>query len=68
MGLGRIFRSRWSALFWAGGVLWTAYDVASANAPDPRHKHDASAALPTDATGATISNDDLAAVGNAMGL
>ena len=30
----RLFRSRWSALLWAGGILWTAYDVAAA-APDP---------------------------------
>ena len=26
-----IFRSRWMALFWAAGILWTAYDFA---APD----------------------------------
>lgn len=30
---GKIFRSRWSALFWAAGIVWTAYDVASANSP-----------------------------------
>jgi hypothetical protein len=23
-----IFRSRWMALLWAGGILWTAIDVA----------------------------------------
>ncbi|MGN6375989.1 MAG: hypothetical protein ACTHMG_10585 [Sphingomonas sp.] len=32
----KIFRSRWSALLWAGGIIWTAYDVAEANAP---HHH-----------------------------
>jgi hypothetical protein len=26
-----IFRSRWMALLWAAGILWTAYDFA---APD----------------------------------
>ena len=30
---GKIFRSRWAALLWAGGVIWTAYDVAEASAP-----------------------------------
>ncbi len=31
-----VFRSRWAALLWAGGILWTAYDIASAppGAPD----------------------------------
>lgn len=26
----RLFRSRWAALLWAGGILWFAYDVAGA--------------------------------------
>lgn len=26
----KLFLSRWSALIWAGGVLWTAMDVAGA--------------------------------------
>lgn len=64
MGLGTIFRSRWSALFWAGGVLWTAYDVASANAP--QHKGDKPAAV-TDATGTEVNAADLAALANAIG-
>lgn len=28
MPYARLFRSRWSALLWAAGILWTAYDVA----------------------------------------
>ena len=36
MPFARLFRSRWSALFWAGGILWTAYDVATL-APPARH-------------------------------
>ncbi len=33
MNFSRLFRSRWAALWWAGGVIWFAYDVAS-TAPD----------------------------------
>jgi len=66
MGFSKIFRSRWSALFWAGGVIWTAYDVASANTPDPSAANKAPAAV-TDATGAPVSKDDLAILANAMG-
>jgi hypothetical protein len=60
----KIFRSRWSALFWAGGILWTAYDVAEANAPDPA-TNNTTAAL-TDATGEAVNSADLAALANAM--
>lgn len=59
MGMSKIFRNRWAALFWAGGVVWTAYDVAEANAP-PSHKAVAKPdAQPTDATGAAVSADDM---------
>lgn len=61
----KIFRSRWSALFWAAGIIWTAYDVASANAPDPAAN--ASNAADTDVTGAAVDNGDLAVLANAMG-
>jgi hypothetical protein len=61
----KIFRSRWSALFWAAGIIWTAYDVASANTPDPATNN--SAAAETDATGAAVDNGDLAVLANAMG-
>ncbi|WP_066590768.1 hypothetical protein [Sphingomonas pruni] len=61
----KIFRSRWSALFWAAGIIWTAYDVASANTPDPVTNN--SAAAETDATGAMVDNGDLAVLANAMG-
>lgn len=27
-GIRTIFKSRWSALIWAAGILWLAYDVA----------------------------------------
>ena len=60
----RIFRSRWAALFWAGGIIWTAYDVAEANAPDPAANN--VAAADTDATGVAVDNADLAILANAM--
>jgi hypothetical protein len=34
---GKIFRSRWAALLWAAGIVWTAYDVAEANSPPADH-------------------------------
>ena len=57
----RVFRSRWSALFWAGGILWTAYDVAAAEPSAP----DRNAAI-VDATGTPVNVDDLAALANAV--
>jgi hypothetical protein len=62
----KIFRSRWSAMFWAAGIIWTAYDVAEANAPDPATGNAATAA-DTDATGEAVTNADLATLANAMG-
>lgn len=35
MPFARLFRSRWAALIWAAGILWTAIDVAD-SAPAPR--------------------------------
>lgn len=60
MGMGKIFRSRWAALLWAAGIVWTAYDVAEANAP----KH-AVAKAHTQSAGAddvAVSDQDAAAV------
>ncbi|MEO5494937.1 MAG: hypothetical protein ABIR08_13035 [Sphingomonas sp.] len=61
----KIFRSRWSALFWAGGILWTAYDVAEANVPDPAAGNTTAAGQ--DATGEAVTNADLAVLANALG-
>ncbi|PTQ63082.1 hypothetical protein C8J45_10769 [Sphingomonas sp. PP-CE-3G-477] len=69
MGFSRLFRSRWAALFWSAGILWTAYDVAS-DAPEPAATNASSGNLvegPTDATGATYNAGDLAALANATG-
>lgn len=29
-----IFKSRWTALLWAAGIIWFALDVASSSKPD----------------------------------
>ncbi len=60
----RIFRSRWAALLWAAGILWTAVEVAgTAQAPEPRGNQ---AAAQTDALGQPVSNEELAILANAM--
>ena len=54
----KIFRSRWAALLWAGGVLWFAVEMTGfgeGSAPQ--------AAL-TDASGAAIDNADLGVIAN----
>jgi hypothetical protein len=69
---GKIFRSRWSALFWAGGIIWTAYDVASATpqggAGQPTPAASASASSDqADATGSAYTQADLNTLASAMG-
>ncbi len=62
MPYAKLFRSRWSALLWAGGILWTAYDVAeSSRAPaPPANATAAKADAPLeDVTGTPVSNSDL---------
>src|SRR3546814_11631723 len=63
----RIFRSRWVALLWAAGIIWTAIDVAEANkAPPPPASNASDAANATDALGQPVTNQDLAILANAM--
>lgn len=66
MPSSRIFRSRWAALLWAGGILWTAYDVAGA-APANKAAENQATPAATDATGVAVENDDLTVLANAMG-
>ena len=61
MGMSKIFRSRWAALLWAAGIVWTAYDVAEANAP-PKHAVAKPHAQSTDANDAAASDQDAALV------
>jgi hypothetical protein len=50
-----IFKSRWIALVWAGGIIWTAVDFAGG-----RPQGDANGNAPA------VSNDDIAATQTVM--
>lgn len=58
----RIFRSRWAALFWAAGVLFTAVTFIGFG---DKESHQAAAAL-QDATGANVSDADLSTLANLL--
>lgn len=59
-----LFRSRWAALLWAAGVLWTAVSVAGIGArPGPAPPVENA----TDALGQPIDNADLAVLRNVIG-
>lgn len=60
----KLFRSRWAALLWAAGILWTAVDVVGF-APHARSAAAASADR-TDATGTDVDAADLATLANVM--
>ena len=65
MPFAKLFRNRWAALIWAGGILWTAVDVAGYSPSRDPDAH-ATAAAPTDATGEAIQNSDLVALAAAL--
>ena len=56
----RIFRSRWAALLWAAGVLFTAVTFIGFG---DKESHQA-ATMIEDATGTNVSNSDLAVLEN----
>lgn len=59
-----LFRSRWAALLWAAGVLWTAVSVAgvgTSHAPAPPTEN------ATDALGQPVDNAGLAVLRNVIG-
>lgn len=58
----RLFRSRWTALLWAAGVIFTA--VTTIGLGDSESKAVESKLV--DATGANVSDADLAAVANLL--
>lgn len=73
MPFARLFRSRWAALFWAAGIMWTAVDVAN-SAPAPQHRGTtsptaatATGATATDAAGDPVDANDLATLANLIG-
>lgn len=55
----KLFRNRWLALLWAGGMLWTAVDVVGFGPPAHPLAAANDTADPVDATGTPVSNDDL---------
>ncbi|WP_137863714.1 MULTISPECIES: hypothetical protein [unclassified Sphingomonas] len=59
----RIFRSRWAALLWAAGVIFTAVTFIGFG---DKESHQAAAVI-EDATGTNISNSDLAVLANFAG-
>jgi hypothetical protein len=55
----RLFRSRWTALLWAGGIRWFAWDVS-----DSASGGTGNTATITDASGAPANAEDLQAIAN----
>lgn len=66
MPFAKLFRSRWAALIWAGGILWTAVDVAGYDQPRKPDDQTNAVGAPTDATGEAIQNSDLVALAAAL--
>jgi hypothetical protein len=70
MPYAKLFRSRWAALIWAAGILWTAVDVAGfapAKSHDDIAQATANATAPqTDVTGEVVKNSDLAILAGVM--
>jgi len=60
----KIFRSRWSALFWAAGILFTAVTTVGFGSSTPDTKNGATESVLTDDSGAEVSNADLAVLRN----
>ena len=58
-----IFRSRWVALLWAAGIIYTAVQVATPNETAPANGADA---VVTDATGAPVDEQQLKALEQAI--
>lgn len=66
MPFSKLFRNRWAALLWAGGILWTAVDVAGFAPARSTGNTTAAAPAPTDATGEVVENSDLAILASVM--
>ena len=65
MPFRKLFLSRWSALLWAAGILWTAEDFVGFG-PSVETPNQAAVANETDATGVVVDNADLAILANVM--
>lgn len=70
MPFRKLFLSRWSALLWGGGILWTAVDTVGfgppARTPATAQPTPARPEDQTDATGSAVNSDDLAVLANAL--
>ena len=67
MAFRKLFLSRWSALLWAAGIVWTAVDTVGFGPPAASARQAASTnEADTDATGVTVNADDLATLANVM--
>lgn len=64
MPFRKLFLSRWSALLWAAGIVWTAIDVAGFALSTPTTN--TAVANETDATGMEVNSADLALLANVM--
>lgn len=71
----RLFRSRWAALLWAGGVLWTAADIAQSAPHEGARKASPTVARSHDAASDEANLDapdinaaDLETMANALDL
>ena len=63
----KLFLSRWWALLWAGGILWTAEDMVGFGPPATATNQAAMTnEADTDATGVTVNSDDLQTFANVM--
>ena len=60
MPFAKLFRSRWAALIWAGGILWTAIDVADSGGVAD------TATNRVDATGEPVNDVDLSVLASAV--
>ncbi len=66
MRTSSIFKSRWWALVWGAGILWTAYDFAGAQPQGNVVDNNSSAEAPTDETGAAITPEQAQQVNDAI--
>ncbi|SDA33820.1 hypothetical protein [Sphingomonas sp. NFR15] len=64
MPYAKLFRSRWAALLWAGGILWSAVEFVGVT-PD-KQAVAANATTDTDVTGTAVDANDLAVLANAI--
>jgi hypothetical protein len=66
MRTSSVFRSRWMALLWAGGIIWFALDYAgSAKAPDNTTANSQASASDE---GSAANSDEVKKAADALGL